>query len=634
MPIVAASKIDKAYGLRKVLTDVSVSIHAGERVGLVGINGAGKSTLARILAGLEQPDHGEIRRRRDTTTIYLEQDPALDPEATARDVVLAGLTEWDAARHRYEKASEQLEAGTGDTTALLDEQASAGADLERFGGWDLMHKAEETLEHLGVTDPLAKCGTMSGGERRRVALARILVAKPTLAVMDEPTNHLDLDTIEWLENYLMNDYPGALLLITHDRYVLDRVTDRTLEVEGGTLYDYDGGYEFFLGAKADRMAHAERAENTRQNFLRRELDWLRRQPQGRQTKQKARVQRAEEIIRQGPPRDEGQRADLSVTASRTGKTILELRGFGIDLGGKTLVKKLDLGLTKGDRIGIVGPNGAGKTTLIKAILGDLAPTRGEIVLGKNTVISYLDQNRSDLDGDKSILENVTGDKGDEVAAKNYLNRFLFDGGQQRQKVGLLSGGEKARVALAKLLARTPNLIIMDEPTNDLDTSTLAALEQTLIEFDGTVIVVSHDRWFLDRVSTSILAFEGNGDVTLYPGNWSDYRRRQLAAQAAARKDAQSAKASKPAQISAPTAAPAASTGGKGLTYAERIELDGILAKIAEAETVAAQMESKLADPALYAGRGDDVKKVMGQIETAKANLEKLLARWEDLESRK
>lgn len=638
MPIVAASNIHKAYGTRTVLRDVSVSIHAGERIGLVGVNGAGKSTLARILAGLEQPDHGEIRRRRDTATLYLEQEPELDPGWTAQRVVLSGLKDWHDAFQRHELASEQLDLATDDMATLVEQQSQAAADMERLGGWDLMHQAEAVLQHLGITDPSVRCGQLSGGERRRVALARILVAKPDLAVMDEPTNHLDLETIEWLERYLLDDYQGALLLITHDRYVLDRVTERTIEVEGGQLYDYDGGYGYFLEAKAERIAHSERAEANRQNFLRREVEWLRRQPQGRQTKQKARIQRAESVIRSGPPADETRKVELSVEASRSGKTILEIRNASIGIENRTLIAPFTLGLCQGDRIGVVGPNGTGKTTLLKTILGEISPMQGEIVQGKNTIVAYLDQNRSNLQPDESILENVAGSTGDEITAKAYLQKFLFDGGQQRQKVGLLSGGEKARVALAKLLAGKPNLIILDEPTNDLDTSTLGALESLLIDFPGSVIVVSHDRWFLDRITTSILAIERDGtsavgSATLYPGNWSDYRRRQLdrlsqaqniqrenTPKALGRRDQPSGKES--------------TDSAKPLTYGERLELDGILDRISLAESNVTKLEQQLEDPSLYTERPGDIKSLMDAIASAKAEVETLLSRWESLEKRK
>ena len=381
--------------------------------------------------------------------------------------------------------------------------------------------------------------TLSGGDRRRVALARILVARPALAVLDEPSNHLDVETVEWLERYLIDEFPGALLLITHDRYLLDRVAQRTLELDQGSLYDYEGGYEEYLEAKAERQAHEARTEGNRQNFLRTELEWLRRQPKARSTKQKARIGRAE-AAKSAPPPKVDRTTVLAMDTTRTGKTILEFKDLSLALGGRTLVSGLSFILTPGERLGIVGRNGTGKTTLLRAILGEQAPSAGEVVVGKNTRIAYFDQHRADLDESASIFDNVADNNsritlgGQTIEVRAYLERFLFDPYKQRQPVGSLSGGERARVALAKMLSRGANLIILDEPTNDLDVNTLRALEEGLEGFAGCAVISSHDRWFLDRIATHIMAFEGDSKVVWYEGNYSEYeadRKRRLGKEA-------------------------------------------------------------------------------------------------------
>ncbi|KYG08762.1 ABC transporter, partial [Sorangium cellulosum] len=550
MPVLTAHDLHKAFGPQTILDGVSVTIRTGERVGLVGLNGSGKSTLARILAGVEPPDGGTISRRRGAEIGVLSQDPVFEPSDTARDVVLAGLSAWHAAKARHDEVSRALAAGSGDAEALLAEQTEAAADVERLGGWDMMHRVDAIIGHVGVTRPDAPMSVLSGGDRRRVALARLLVSRPALAVLDEPSNHLDVETVEWLERYLVEEHPGALLLITHDRYLLDRVVERTLEIDKGKVYSYDGGYEEYLEQKAERLALEARTESNRQNFLRTELEWLRRQPKARTGKQKARIQRAETTKAAPPPKAE-RTAQLSVESVRTGKTILELKKLGLAVDGKWLVRGLDFSLTKGERVGIVGRNGTGKTTMLRAILGQLeagadgaapsdagGPTmEGEVVLGKNTSVAYFDQHRSGLDLDKSIFENIAGSHtrvevgGRSMDVRSYLERFLFDPNKARQPVGSLSGGERARVALAKMLTQSVNVIILDEPTNDLDVMTLAALEGMLIELDGSALVVTHDRWFLNRVATSILAFEGGGRVVRYAGNYDAYREQRAHAAA-------------------------------------------------------------------------------------------------------
>lgn len=645
MPVLTAHDLRKAFGARQILSGVDVAVRTGERVGLVGSNGSGKSTLAKILAGTELPDSGTINRRRGAEIAILEQDPAFEPGATARHVVLSGLRAWSEAKARYDAASTALsghaEHPPRDLAELLAQQTQASADVERLGGWDMMHKVEAILGHVGVTRPDAPMETLSGGERRRVALAKILVARPALAILDEPSNHLDVETIEWLETYLIDEHPGALLLITHDRYLLDRVVTRTLELDQGQLFSYDGGYEDYLEAKAERLAHEARSESNRQNFLRRELEWLRRQPKARTGKQKARIQRAEAAKAAPPPKAE-QRALLTAASTRMGKTVLELKDLTLEIAGRALVSHLDLILGKGERIGIIGRNGTGKTTLLRAILGEVTPASGEIVLGKNTVPAYFDQLRAGLDDSATIFDTIGGTKarieiGDTtVDARTYLERFLFDSHKQRQPVGSLSGGERARVALAKMLSQSANLIMLDEPTNDLDVATLGSLEQMLTELDGSALVVTHDRWFLNRVATSILAFEGEGRVVRYAGNYDAYREQKAHADAAQAEVEAAKEAARPASPpNSPASKPAPKPSGKsGLTYAEQKELDGILDRIEKAEEQVSSFEAELADPSLYATRGGEVPAMLEQLEKARTEAKRLTERWEELETKR
>ena len=637
MTVLSAQDLRKAYGTRTLLDGVTLTIEADERVGLVGRNGCGKSTLARILAGAEIADGGTISRRRGATIGYLAQEPVLELDHTAREIVIGGLGAWSEAKQRHDRASQALADATGDLEALLAAQSSAAADVERLGGWDRQHRVDAVLGHVGVTRLDAKIAELSGGDRRRVALARILVAEPHLAILDEPTNHLDAETVEWLEDYLVDEHRGAVLLVTHDRYLLDRVATRTLELDRGALYSYDGGYGDYLEAKTERLLHEARTESNRQNFLRTELDWLRRQPKARSTKQKARIQRAESARDAPPPRAE-RTARLALESTRAGKTILELRKLGLDMGGRKLFDELDLTLTSGERIGIVGRNGTGKTTLLRAVTGEKDADRGEVVRGKNTQIAYFDQHRAGLDEGKTVFDNVADGRarvvvgGEPIEVRSYLERFLFEGHELRQPVGSLSGGERARVALAKLLSNGANLVLLDEPTNDLDVATLGALEQMLVDFDGSALVVTHDRWFLDRIATSILVFESDGRIVRHAGNYSDYRARKAEMDASAQAEAQAAtRASQPA----PAAQPAGSAAPKGkLTYAEKIELDGLFETIDAAETEVARLEAALAEPSLYAARGGEVPGLIAALEKAKAEATRLVARWEELEARR
>jgi ABC transport system ATP-binding/permease protein len=629
MSVLSGQELSKAYGERVLLDRVSVTIADGERVGVVGRNGAGKSTLAKLLAGAEPADGGTIAVRRGARVAYLAQEPVLDGTRTVRDVVEEGLAASFAARRRHDELSRKIGAAEGDVDALVAEQHEVAAEIERLGGWDRSHEVERVLEKLGVGDVIDRAaGQLSGGQKRRVALAQVLVGAPDVMILDEPTNHLDADTIDWLERHLAEEFRGAVLLVTHDRWLLDRVADRTLEVDRGAVHSYDGGYAEYLGAKAERLMLAERTERNRQNFLRKELEWLSRQPKARTTKQKSRIGRAEAARDIQVVRDDAAIV-LSADIAEVGKSILDLRGITLKVPGgeRVLAKSLDLALTSGDRLGILGPNGAGKTTLLRAINGELPPAEGVVTLGRRVRIGYLDQQRVTLDPELSVLDQVSRSvptvEKDRVDPRTYLERFNFEGSAQKKKIGALSGGERARVAIAMLLASACNLLLLDEPTNDLDTDTLSALEDFLSTYDGSILVVTHDRYFLDRVTNGMLYFEGDGRVTRYAGSYQAY------ATARARSLEQKPKAAEAPKPKVEKTKPA------GLSKNEQKELDGIMDKIDAAERACAAVEAELGDPTLYTTADDGrAKQIQAKLEEARGLVAKLTARWEELEAKK
>jgi ATP-binding cassette subfamily F protein uup len=677
MPALTAQHLRKSYGPQTILEDVSLSLARGEKVGLIGSNGTGKSTLAKILTGEEVADGGTIAIRRGLRVSYLSQEPRLDETRTAREVAEEGLTEWRRATVRHAEVSARLaedDAGGNDHDALVAEQASLAEEIDHLGGWDRGHVASAMLQRLGVVEIDRVVAGRSGGERRRIALARLLVMRPDVAILDEPTNHLDADTAEWLEEHLAHEFPGALLLVTHDRYFLDAIAERILELDRGVVRSFDGGFQAYLEKKEELSALEDRTEQNRRNVLRREREWLARGPQARTTKQKARIQRATAMIAETPANAgrAGQVA-LAATTVRHGRTILELHGVSLGVGGvRTLTEPFDLRVGPGERVGVVGPNGVGKTTLLAAIIaaagGNAKPTQvvaGELVVGKNTKIGLLDQMRGGLDDNASIFDDVKGDGattvvlgdpargGTTMDLRAYLELFLFDDSKQRQKIGALSGGERARVALAKLLRMPTNLLLLDEPTNDLDLATLGALEELLLTYAGSVVVVTHDRAFLDRVATSLLAFvpgaapggstESNGvpapaRVEKHGGGYSDFvaHRAELAAQkkAAAVAQAEVARASAPPPRA--DGQPAGKAGAKksALSWAEKGELEALPEKIEAAEQAAAALEAELADPTTYAKRGAEVAGLNERLAKARTEIEALMARWEALEAKR
>jgi ABC transport system ATP-binding/permease protein len=663
MPVLGVQNLGKSYGDRVLFKGASLTIDDGERLGVVGRNGSGKSTLAKLIADLEPRDEGVLSRRKDARIAYLAQEPAFDPALSAKQVATSGLGEWTTAKDKYEALSEALGSLEGaELERAIHEQQDALAAVERLGGWDRDFEVTRVLESLGIVNMDQNVGSMSGGQVRRVALAQALLASPDLLMLDEPTNHLDADTINWLENYLVSQFRGALLLVTHDRWLLDQVATRTLEVSHGVLYSYDGGYGDYLMAKSERMALEQRSEQNRQNFLRTEIEWLRRQPKARSTKQKARIERAETAIGTAKPMQDTQ-IDLRAEVAGSGKNLIDIRGVELRYGDKILLNKLDLTITIGERIGIIGPNGIGKSSLLRAILGDLKPTQGEIVFGRRTKIGYLDQMRSDLDDTLSVHETVSQavptEGATRIEPRSYLERFGFDSKSFMKKVGMLSGGERARLSFAKVLASACNILLLDEPSNDLDIDTLSALEELLTNYEGSVLVVTHDRYFLDRVSTSILAFEGEGKVQRYAGAYQAYaakREEEDAIAAGAKKsvrppaqgkaDGSSKSAKKPEAKREVEPLPSIGfsvSGGSApekkkkspLSNNEQRELDELPAKLEKLEKDLERTEEAYAAPELYTKPDDGSRKRLeGEIAELKATLEKQMARWELLETKK
>ncbi len=613
-----AQGVELAWGGREILRGADLTVEPGEVVGLVGPNGCGKSTLLRILAGEVAPDHGVVHR--SGTLGVLGQKPQL-PAGTVRDVAAAALS-WHADLiAAYERALVQGDVeGSARAQSLLDTV-----------GWTLDHQVDAVLGQLRAPDGDARTETLSGGQTRRVALARALLAGPQLLLLDEPTNHLDASAVAWLEGFL-GSFRGGVVLVTHDRYLLEAVATRIVEVEDGLLVAYDGSYGDYLVARAERQAALSKAEDARLNLLRREAAWAARSPAARTTKQRARLDRLEVLQAARPlPVERTFSLDLR-TGERFGRTFLEARGLKKRYDGPPLLRALDLDLGPGDRIGIVGPNGVGKTTLLGMLTGEVAPDAGTIRRGQRVRHAILDQHRTGLPEGETVFDAAGGGRetlvvGDnEIHVAGFLKRFLFSREILDQKVDALSGGERARLLLAKKMLEGANLLILDEPTNDLDLMTLSVLEEALLGYDGAVVVVTHDRAFLDRVCTAVLGFHGDGEVVRYAS------RTQWEHAVAAR--AQAAATATLPSSGAVTLRPASSDAqpkASRLSFKERKELDGLPDRIASIEQEIARIEALLADPATY--RGGEAAALAGQLDASNASLIEAFARWEALEAR-
>ncbi len=636
--------LHKSYGSTVVLDGVSFALGEAEKVGVVGRNGCGKSTLFRLLAGEEAPDEGRIVAKRGLTVARLPQKPDLDPEATVRQVLESHLSEARDRLRRHQAISRALETASRlDADRLLGEQEEVHAWLDHHGAWSLDHRVEEICTRFGIRDPEALVGALSGGWSQRVALAGVLLGRPDVLLLDEPTNQLDAETVEWLEEHL-KAYPGAVLLVTHDRYFLDRVVSRMFELEAGLLTAYHGGYSAYLEQRAELLAREKTAQGRLLNLLRREEAWLARGAKARTTKQKARIDRVEGLRGR---KTSGPRSELNLELASPsdsdnrlglGGTILAAEGLRVEAGGQVLVRALDFVLRRGERVGILGPNGCGKTSLLRALLGEVEPAAGHVTLGKNTRVGYLDQARGGLVDTDTVAENLG--EGDWVALPGsgarkrhkvgYLEDFLFSREDQQQPVSTLSGGERARLLLAKLLLLGSNVLVLDEPTNDLDIPTLQILDEALTEFPGCVLLVTHDRYFLDRVATGILHFEGGGRVIFYEGNYETFARLRARRQQPARgPEAPHSRGSPPRVEKERGPKPPA-----GLTYRERRELEEVEADVERLETRKKELEALLADPSRVSGGRGDLQELAQELADLEGRLGALLVRWEELESKR
>lgn len=616
--ILTAMELEVRFGEQIILDKASLSIHEGDRIGLVGRNGAGKSTFLKVISGSLSPDSGDVAKKKNLVTGMLSQEFTLDETKNVHENILDGAAKIVSLLKEYEELPHD-----SSQRHLLEEK------ILQVDGWDLERKIDLLITSLNAPKADREIVTLSGGEKRRVALCRALISQPDLLILDEPTNHLDTSSIEWIENFLAG-YKGTCIFVTHDRYFLDRIANRIVELSSGTFFSHQGNYTDYLVNKAERQTVKEIEENKRQNFLRRELEWVMRGPKARRTKAKSRLDNYYEVASQ-----QNTEVDLDVEmiippAEKLGKKVLELQNVSIKLGGKFLFEDLNLDFAAGRKLGIIGKNGAGKTTLLKIILGELPPTKGKLDLGEKTEFNYIDQARLLLNDEDTVVESI-GEGSEtikfgkyQMGVWTYLRRFLFADDRINTKVGRLSGGERSRLTLAKIIKNGGNFLMLDEPTNDLDLPTLRVLEEALIAFEGCVIVASHDRYFLNRVCNGILAFEDNGNVHFSEGDYDYYLQKKKARMeidvSPLKKEKSEEKIIKPKV--------------KKLGWKETKELETIEEKIIEAEQEVERIESIFSSPDFYEKYAAQTNDLTHQLTQAKQKGKQLYERWEELEQLK
>ncbi len=628
MNILSLENISKNYGVKPLFENVTLGLEAGEKIGIIGANGSGKTTLLRVIAGEETPDTGRVIRVDGKILAYLSQNPPFDENATVLETIFAASGGVMKLIRDYEAACHDLAVDGGTNERLLNTVADLAHKLEASGGWSLEVDARAVLTRLGINDTNAQMKTLSGGQRKRVALAHELIVKPDVLILDEPTNHLDADTVNWLESYLAR-YAGTLLLVTHDRYFLDRVTSRIIEIDRGTVQSFNGNYSYYLEKKEAQETQRAVEGQKRKMLIRHELAWLRRGAKARTRKSKTRVEAAKELMSQ-PLETAKSEIDIATGARRLGTKVVELHGVSKAYDNQILIDDFTYLLKRDDRIGIIGANGAGKTTLLEIITGKIKPEGGHVEIGQTVVIGYYDQESCALNDEQRVIdyvrevaEYVQTIDGAMITASQMLEKFLFPPAAQYATIGKLSGGERRRLYLLRVLMSSPNVLLLDEPTNDLDIPTLMALEEYLDDFAGALIVVSHDRYFLDRTINYVFRFEGDGRVSEYPGDYTTYLEFR------AREDAEKTSELRAANViqKLPPIAQNESAATRKLTFKERRELDTLEAQIALAEIRQAEVETQLNTHSSDAAK---VQELFAEQQQLLQQLERDMERWAEL----